>query len=66
MLEYDPNLPQEFSRAPKRTWFSGRFITLLLAAAFLLGAVISFALNNGPADRDSVAMRQAAKVHTIE
>jgi hypothetical protein len=41
MIEYDPNLPQEFSHRPKRSGASVQIIVLALAAAFLLYALVA-------------------------
>jgi hypothetical protein len=40
MIEYDPNLPQEFSHTPKRTSTSAMVIALALAAVFLVYALV--------------------------
>jgi hypothetical protein len=41
MIEYDPNLPQEFSHAPKRASGGAMLIALALAAAFLVYALVA-------------------------
>lgn len=41
MIEYDPNLPQEFSPMPKRGSGSLLIIALALATVFLLYALIA-------------------------
>ena len=41
MIEYDPNLPQEFSHMPKRTSASVMIIVLALAAVFLVYALVA-------------------------
>ena len=47
MLEYDPNLPQEFSRQPKKR-SNSLFIALLIAAVFLLSAFLSWPRSKMP------------------
>ena len=44
MLEYDPNLPQEFSRLRS----TSLFIALLIAAVFLLSAFLSWPRSKMP------------------
>ena len=57
MIEYDPNLPQEFSHMPKRASASVLIIALALAAVFLLSAL--FALTRGQAPvADNTADKQ--------
>ena len=41
MIEYDPNLPQEFGHMPKRTGARVQIIVLALAAVFLLYALVA-------------------------
>ena len=41
MIEYDPNLPQEFSHMPKRASARVLIIALALATLFLLYALIA-------------------------
>ena len=41
MIEYDPNLPQEFGHTSKRTRSSVQIIVLALAAVFLLCALVA-------------------------
>jgi hypothetical protein len=59
MLEYDPNLPQEFSKSPKRNSSVSLFIALLVAA-FLLSAFPSRPGSKAPTG-DKVAATQQAK-----
>jgi len=40
MLEYDQNLPQEFSHSPKRVGIGVQAIALALAAALLIYALV--------------------------
>lgn len=47
MPEYDPNLPQEFTRMPKRSGATGVFIAVGLAAA--LGVLTFLALSRSQA-----------------
>ena len=41
MIEYDPNLPQEFSHTPRRANASTMLIVLALAAVFLVYALVA-------------------------
>jgi hypothetical protein len=57
MLEYDPNLPQEFSRLPK-TRSNSLFIALLIAAVFLLSAFLSWPRSKTPLGDNMAATQQ--------
>jgi hypothetical protein len=57
MLEYDPNLPQEFSRLPKKR-SNGLVIALLIAAVFLLSAFLSWPRSKMPLGDNMAATQQ--------
>jgi hypothetical protein len=57
MLEYDPNLPQKFSRLPKR-WSNSLVIALLIAAVFLLSAFLSWPRSKMPLGDNMAATQQ--------
>jgi hypothetical protein len=57
MLEYDPNLPQEFSRLPKKRPNSF-LIALLIAAVFLLSAFLSWPRSKMPPGDNMAATQQ--------
>jgi hypothetical protein len=56
MPKYDPNLPREFSRLPKKR-SNSLFIALLIAAVFLLSAFLSWPRSKTPLG-DNVAATQ--------
>ena len=60
MLEYDPNLPQEFSRLPKKR-SNSLLIALLIAAVFLLSAFLSWPRSKMPPGGDNMAATQQEK-----
>jgi hypothetical protein len=57
MLEYDPNLPQEFSTLPKKR-ANNLFIALLIAAIFLLSAFLSWPRSKTPPGDNMAATQQ--------
>jgi len=60
MIEYDPNLPQEFSRSPKRKGYPGLFIAFVLVVVFLLSAFISQPRSKAPGNDNMAAVQQEA------
>jgi hypothetical protein len=56
MLEYDPNLPQEFTHQSKRPTATAGFIALALAVTFLVAAL--FALPHGETSMVKTASQQ--------